>query len=131
MRRPQIYMRNIPPSSSTGVRLLDPLRSCSEAGSWRTGQEIGISVGSSLAVLEGVVERGENVEPPLDAGIVVYHFPNALERLVIKKDAKIRAPKVASKTFDDPNNAASFQVERGPVPLGIEVSAAYIRDGPH
>ena len=30
---------------------------------WRTGQEIGISVAAVLAVLDGVVQRGENLEP--------------------------------------------------------------------
>ena len=50
---------------------------------------------------------------------------------MIWKYAKIRAPKVASKAFDGPNNAASFRVERGPAPLGIEASAADVSDGPH
>ena len=41
---------------------------------WKTtGQEIGISVGAALAVLECVVERGEKLEPPLDARVVVPH----------------------------------------------------------
>ena len=59
---------------------------------WQTGQEIGISVGAALAVLEGVVECGEKVEPPLDFRIVISHFANAFERLVIREDAKVRAP---------------------------------------
>ena len=59
---------------------------------WQTGQEIGISVGAALAVLEGVVERCEKLEPPLDSRVVIPHFANAFERLVIREDAKLRAP---------------------------------------
>ena len=60
---------------------------------WQTGQEVAISVGATLAVLEGVVERDEKFEPLLDSRIVVSHFADAFERLVIRKDTKIRAPK--------------------------------------
>ena len=44
---------------------------------WQTGHEIGIFVGVALALLEGVVERGEKLEPPLDLYIVVSHFAGA------------------------------------------------------
>ena len=59
---------------------------------WQTGQKIGISVGAALAILEGVVEHCEKLEPPLDSCIVIPHFANAFERLVIRVDAKVRAP---------------------------------------
>ena len=52
---------------------------------------MGVSVGAALAVLECVAERGEKLEPPLDAHVVVPHFADALERLVIRKEAKLRA----------------------------------------
>ena len=94
---------------------------------WQTGQEIGISIDATLAVLEDVVGRGEKIEPPLDARIVVSHFADAFEHLMIRKDAKLRAP----KSRRGPNNAASLQVDRGPVPLGIEGSTADVSDGPH
>ena len=42
---------------------------------WQPGQEIGISVGAALAVLEGVVERRENLEPPLNWLIVIPTLP--------------------------------------------------------
>ena len=61
-------------------------------GLWQTGQESGISVDASLAVPEGVVERGENLEPPLDSRIVISYFANAFKRLVIPEDAKLRTP---------------------------------------
>ena len=98
---------------------------------WQTGQEIGISVGDSLTVLEGVVESGEELEAPLDPRIVVGHFADAFERLVIRKHVKPRAPEVASKALDGPDNAANFLVERSQMTLGIEGGAADIRDGLH
>ena len=98
---------------------------------WQTGQEIGISVGAALAVLEGVVGRGEKFESPLESRIVVSHFADAFERRATRNDANLRAPEVASKVFDGPNNAATFQVEWSPVPLEIEGNAADVIDGPH
>ena len=68
---------------------------------WQTGQEIGISVGAALAVLEGVIERGEKLEQPLDSSNVISHFAHAFERLVIREDAKLRALEAASKAFDE------------------------------
>ena len=98
---------------------------------WQTGQEIGISVIAALAMLEGVVKRGETLKPPLYLRIVISHFGNACERLVIRGDAKLCVPKVASNAFDGPDSASSFQVRRNPVPLRIEGSAADVSDGPH
>ena len=94
-------------------------------------QEIGISVNVSLAVLEGEVERGETLETPLNSHIVVSHFADAFERLQVRNDAKLRTTNVASKAFDCSENAASFQVDPSPVPLGIEGSAADARHEPH
>ena len=71
-------------------------------------------------------QRCEKLEPPPDFRIVIPHFAKAFERLLIREDVKLRAPYVASKAFDDPDNAASFQVKRGPVPIRIERSAADI-----
>ena len=73
-------------------------------------QEVGISVGVALVELEGAVECCERLEPPLNSRIVVSHFAAAFERLVIRKDGKLRAPKVASMAFDGPDNAASCRV---------------------
>ena len=57
---------------------------------WQTGQNIGVSLGAALAVPEGAVERCEKLEPPLDSRVVIFHFSNAFERLVIREDAKRR-----------------------------------------
>ena len=98
---------------------------------WQTGQEVGLSIGAALAALESVVERGEKPEPRLDSRIVVSHIADAFECLVTREDAKLGAPEVGSKEFDGPDNAASLQVERSPVPLRIKGSAADVRDGPN
>ena len=58
---------------------------------WQTGQKISISVCAALALLKGVVERCEKLEPPLDSRIVIPHFANAFERLVIREGANLRA----------------------------------------
>ena len=92
---------------------------------------MGVGIGAAFSVLEGVVERGEKLEPPMDSRIVISYFDNAFERPAIREDAKFLAPEVASKEFDIPDYTASFQVKRGPVPLRIEGSAADVRDGPH
>ena len=44
---------------------------------WQARQEVGVAVRASLAVLEYVVERGEELEPSLDSGVVVPHFAHA------------------------------------------------------
>ena len=59
---------------------------------WQTGHKIGISVGAALAILEGVVERGEKLEPLLDSRIVISHCVNAFEGLMTQEDVKRRAP---------------------------------------
>ena len=42
------------------------------------------SLAAALAVLEGVVERGEGLEPPLDARVVAPHSADALKRFVFR-----------------------------------------------
>ena len=98
---------------------------------WQTRQKIGISVGAAHAILEGVVERGEKHEPAPDSRIVVSHFADTFERFVIREYTKLCAPEVTSKLFDDSENPASFQVERSPVSLRVEGSAADVTDRMH
>ena len=46
---------------------------------WQTGQKIGILVGAALAVLDGIVEGCEKLEPPLDSRLVIPHCANTIE----------------------------------------------------
>ena len=77
MRNRHARMRKIPPSS-TGMRLLDPVRPCSVAASGKLDRN-GILVGAALAVLEGIVEGCEKLEPPLDSRLVIPHCANTIE----------------------------------------------------
>ena len=52
-------------------------------GLCQSGNNFGISIGIAHAVLECVVERREKLESSLDARVLVPHFADALERLVI------------------------------------------------
>ena len=85
---PQARMKKMPPSS-TGVRLLDPLRWVFRGRLWQAGEKISIAVGAALAVLESVVERGEELEPPMDSRVVVPYLGDALQYFVVQKYAKL------------------------------------------
>ena len=67
---------------------------------WQTEQVIGISVVVALAVLDGVVERGEKLESPLDSRIVISNVADAFKRFEIREDTILRTLEVASKAFD-------------------------------
>ena len=59
-----------------------------------------------FAVLDCVVERDEELGPPLDSRIVGPHFANALRCLAVGEYAGIRSPKVSSEeAFESPNAA--------------------------
>ena len=95
------------------------------------GQEVFVAVRAAFAVPECVVERGEELEPPLDQCIVVPHFAYVFQCLVIGEYAQFRSPKVASDAFEIPNDAAGLQIKRSPIPLRVERSSADIRDRFH
>ena len=49
---------------------------------WQAGQKIGVAVGAAFAVLDCVIERGDQLKLPLDSCIAGPHFANALQCLV-------------------------------------------------
>ena len=51
---------------------------------------------------------------------MVPYLAGVLKRFVVRKYADLRAPQVTSESSDGLDNAASFRVQRGLVPLGIE-----------
>ena len=67
----------------------------------------------ALSVLECVVERGEILEPPPDSRVMVPNYSNIFQDLVIRKNAKLHAQKVAAKALDRTNNATCFQNRAG------------------
>lgn len=119
-------MRKLPPSYESEAARLTVF--VFRGRLWQTERTTGLSVGAALAVPQCVVEHGEELEPPLDARIVVPRFSDDFQRLIIRPNC---APRVTSKVLDGPDNAARFQVERGPVPIRIEGRTADLRDGLH
>ena len=77
-------------------------------GLWLAEQEVGVTVHVSVAVLECVVERGAELEPFLDSGVLVPHFAYAFLCLVAGEYAVLGSPKVTAKAFESPNDAAGL-----------------------
>ena len=50
---------------------------------WKVGQEVGVTVRAAFAVLECVVERSDELEPPLDSSAVVPHVIYAFQGLMV------------------------------------------------
>ena len=48
----------------------------------------------------------------------------AFVRLVVRKDAEGSTPSLSSEALDTPDDAATLEIERGPVSLRLEGSAA-------
>ena len=71
-------------------------------------QEVGVAVRASLAILECVVERGEELEPSLDSNVMVPRFAYALQCLVVREYTELGAPKVEAEAFESPDDAASL-----------------------
>ena len=92
-------------------------------------QDVNVAVCASFAVLECVVERGEELELSLDSSVMVPHFAYAFQGLVVGEYAELGAPKIAAKAFESPNDAAGLQIKRSPVPFRVERSSADVRDG--
>ena len=72
---------------------------------WQTGREVGVAFRAAFAVLEYVVERGEELEPPLDLCITVPHFAYAFQCLVVGEYSECGSPKLTSEAFESPNDA--------------------------
>lgn len=51
--------------------------------------------------------------------------------LVVRKNAKLCAPKVTPKALDRPSKATSFKIERSPAYFRVKGSTANIGDGSH
>ena len=98
---------------------------------WQAGQEVGVAVRVSFAVIECVIERGEELVALLDSGIMVPYFAYFVQCLVVGEYAEFGSLKVASEAFDSPNDAAGLQINRSPMPFRVERSSADIHDGVH
>ena len=65
-------------------------------GGWlrKAGEEIIVAVGRTLLVLLRVCISGEELQPTLDAGVVLAYFGDILERLVVGVDTEFGGSKV-------------------------------------
>ena len=98
---------------------------------WQPREGASIIICASFSVLQFVVKRGEILEPPLDSRVVVSSFSDIFRSLVVRENAKLRTPKVASKALDRPYDAACFQIERRQMSFQVAGSAVNIGNGPH
>ena len=91
-------------------------------------QKVGVAVRPSFAVLECVVERGEELEP-LDSVVVVFYFAYAFQCFMVREYTELGAPKVAAETFESPDDSTSLQIKRSPMIFLVKRSSADVRDG--
>ena len=60
----------------------------------------------------------------MDSGVVFNNVGEALERVVVRKNAEGGTPQISAEALDASDYAASLETERCPVALRLEVSAA-------
>ena len=96
---------------------------------WQARQEASVAVRASFVVLECVVERGEQLEPSLDSGVLVPHFAYAFQGLVVGEYAELSATKIDPKEFESRIDAAGLQIKRTPMPIRVGRSSADVRKG--
>ena len=60
---------------------------------------------------------------------MVPHFAYALQCLVVREYTEAGAPKVAAEAFEGPDDAASLQRKRKPMPFRVERSSSDLGDG--
>ena len=104
----------------------EPLRSCSVAGSGKRDRKSALPSALLFQFLRGVIECGEELEPSLDSGVVVPHFAYASQSIVGCGFTERGALKVAAEAFESPDDDASLQIEKSPMPFQLERSS--IRD---
>ena len=116
--------------SPTGLKFVKPLRLYSVAGSVKRARKIGDAVGAAFAELECAIERGDELELPLDSCIEGPHCANARLCLVScgRRICGTLFPTVTSEAFGSPNNAAGPQIWRSSAPLRVERCSTDVRD---
>ena len=99
MRSPQA-LYEVDTTVPNGGEACRPTAVMSRSRLWQTGQEVCVAVRAAFAILECVVERGEELEPPLDSFIMFRHFAYAFQCLVVGEYAEFGSPKVTSEVFE-------------------------------
>ena len=112
------------------VRRLGPVRSRSVAGCGGRERKSALPlISRAILVLQGVGVGGDELQPTLDASVVLADFSDALEGLVIRVDVEFGGSEVVAEAFDGPNDAAGFEVKGGPGSFVVESGAAGKDDG--
>ena len=96
---------------------------------WEAGKEVGIAIGRAFAVIQSIGVSGEELQPALNASIVLSDPGDILEDFVIGVDQELGGPEVATEAFSGPDDATGFEVEGGPGSFVVEVGATDEDDG--
>ena len=80
-------------------------------------KKVGVTIGGSFAIFQSIAVCSEEFQPAQHSCIVFANFGEVLERFVISVDVEVEAPQIPTKTFDAPNDATCFEVERCPMAL--------------
>ena len=73
--------------------------------------------------------HGKELHPPMNSRVVFCDLIESFERLVVRKKSKIGTPQVTAKELDGQDDAARFQIERGPVTFNLDGSATDEHNG--
>ena len=84
--------------------------------------------GGAFAILQGVVVSGQKFNLAFDGRVVVAHFVDILEGLVVGENPELVQPEVAAYILDAPYDGSSFQVQGDPVALGWQGGTADVDD---
>lgn len=92
---------------------------------WQARQQVSVAVGTAFALLEHVIEHGEELKPLLISCNVGPYFINVSQYLVTGEHAEVCCPKVSPKAFEA--LAVHLQIKRDPLPLRVKPCTADIR----
>ena len=79
---------------------------------------------SRCTVLQSIAVCRDEFDPSLNSGVVLSNLGGAFERHVVRKNADGGTPQITTEARDAPGDAASLEIERCPVTLRLEGSAA-------
>lgn len=96
--------------SSARIRLVDALRPCSVAGSCKWAGQSALMFCAAIALLEFVVERGEQLNLPPHSRIVVIHFAEAVQCLMTRESGELGSATVAAWAFERRTILTGFDI---------------------
>lgn len=70
-------------------------------------------------------------KPPPDAKVMVGDHVNVLDTLVVGGDVKGIGLEMPAKTLGSPNGRTTFQIERVPLSVGVQIGTMEVPNGFH